>query len=83
MDEQKDRPKEQPIRTAVPVINLQRVYANSFGVGVSLSDISVTLMINGRPSHQVFFAIPTVEALVKGLETALEDYKKVKKEESN
>ena len=82
MDEQKDRPKEQLTR-AVPVINLQRVYSNSFGIGVSLSDISVTLMINGRPSHQVFFAIPTVEALIKGLQKAVEDHEKVKKEESN
>lgn len=81
MEGQKENNQE-PIRVAqnIPIVNLQRVYANSLGIGISSSDISITFMINGRPSHQVFLAIPTAEALIELLQKALEDQKKIKEE---
>ena len=79
MEEQKENNQE-PGKVAqhIPIVNLQRVYANSLGIGISSSDLSITFMINGRPSHQVFLAIPTAEALVDLLQKALEDQKKSK-----
>ena len=55
-------------------INMPLIYTNGIIVGMSASDIQLTLTVNGRPTNMVVMAPTTAKSLIGAIAKALEDY---------
>lgn len=55
-------------------VDIPKLYANGFLIGLTLSDLNVTLVINGKPSHQVIMSLISAKTLMNGLKSAIEDF---------
>jgi hypothetical protein len=59
--------------------NVQALYMNSLALSTTVSDLSITIMINGLPTHQIFMAFPTAKSLFLSLEKALAEHERTTK----
>ncbi len=71
--------KKEPIRInpIFPIQNVQKIYANGFSIGLTLSDLNIITTINGQPTHQLMMSLISAKALMKNLKTAVEDFEKM------
>lgn len=69
---------EQPIKSSIQLqaIDIPKLYANGFMIGLTLSDLNVTLVINGKPTHQLIMSLISAKTLMNGLKNAVEDFEK-------
>jgi hypothetical protein len=67
---------EQPVKSSIQLqnIDIPKLYANGFMIGLTLSDLNVTLVINGKPSHQLIMSLISAKTLMNGLKNAIEDF---------
>src|SRR5947208_16261073 len=64
----------QTVTPAQPLIgmNVPKIYANGFIVGVTLSDLNVLLVINGQPSHQLIMSLISAKTLMNVLKSTID-----------
>jgi hypothetical protein len=62
-------------------LNVQLLYANVVSVGLTLTDVHLTAAVNGRPAIILAIPLPTAKTLAIALQTALNQYQSVTKQE--
>lgn len=60
-------------RTFLPV-SLQSLYSNGILVSLTVSDISLTITINGQPTHTLNMSLTTAKTLAANINTAIKDF---------
>lgn len=60
-------------RNFLPV-SLQSLYSNGILVSLTLSDISLTITINGQPTHSLNMSLTTAKTLAANINTAIKDF---------
>lgn len=58
-------------------LNVQVLYMNSLAIATTASDVSLTVMVNGLSTHQIFMAFPTAKSLFLALEKAISEHEKI------
>lgn len=72
MEEKTQSQSQQPQR--VINVNLPATYTNSINIGLSVSDIALTLMNNGRPFQILNMSYSTAKGLAEMLTGAIKKY---------
>ena len=67
---------KQPQRVILSPLNIPHIYVNNFQVGLSLSDLMITMIVNGELLQNVNMSLITAKSLAKTIQTAIEDYEK-------
>lgn len=73
MDEQKPA-AELITRQQILAVNIPKIYSNGFLIGLTLSDINITLAVNNQPTHQVIMSLISAKGLMNALNKAIEDF---------
>lgn len=65
-----------PVQIIQSGFPIQKIYTNSFSLGLSSSDLFLILMVNGQPSHQLNMSLVTARSIIKAMSKALDDFEK-------
>jgi hypothetical protein len=72
--------QQQLLQAALRSTQIATFYANSFGTGLTASDISVVLICNGNPTATVIMSYPSAKALVFMLQDTINKFETSTKE---
>lgn len=56
--------------------DIPKIYGNGFLIGLTLSDLNITLTLNNQPKQQVILSLISAKALMEGLQQAITDFEK-------